>query len=292
LNERYLIPVGHSDYDYHDPLVHGELRLEEWRSYWNQLSELLGSSRSFRVDRFQLDGLRADRFPELQNLLVQDEPCPFIQLDGLSSGEDLLVRLQDKVRKKFLRDLNRISKAGEVTTRFFGSQNIADALAHLPLLLNYHARRWPKAYRAPGFHQRLLQEGLKAGTIELAVLILDQEPIAWQIYILDSAAIRYYMPVHIAEWKHLRPGHILRYSAIKLAISRQIPRYDFLRGAESYKADWATAEQWTQHFTIAPTRRFAGIRTSALTRLEVLLASNRHTWNPRVSESSSTLSTR
>lgn len=50
-----IIPVGYSDYDYHDPLFQNEPSGEELSSFWDELIALLNS---YRADDILLNGFR------------------------------------------------------------------------------------------------------------------------------------------------------------------------------------------------------------------------------------------
>jgi CelD/BcsL family acetyltransferase involved in cellulose biosynthesis len=65
-------------------------------------------------------------------------------------------------------------------------------------------------------------------------------------YGLDDGRSYYvYSGGYDPEWKNASPGMILLGLSLEDAIKRGLKRYDFLRGTEGYKFDWATSTRET-----------------------------------------------
>ena len=238
--QRMLAPVGHADYDYHDPIAVVRSGPIDWASYWPQLLTFLGRYREFRWDSLTIDGLRASCADQSGSGIVAYEQCPFVHLGGLSSGDDYLEIVKKKVRQEFRRKWDRLKLIGPTKVACFGQGHLSEALAALPEFLKHHSLRWPNAYRAPGFHERVLRNGINAGAAILQVLLLNDRAIAWNLNLIDSDTLRYYIPAYDCQWREYSPGHILRFNAIQFAIQHRLNEVDFLRGAEEYKDRWAT----------------------------------------------------
>jgi CelD/BcsL family acetyltransferase involved in cellulose biosynthesis len=259
--QRLLIPVGHSDYDYHDPIAVSGPNPMNWRDYWEQLSQFLGDGRRFGWDVFIVDGLRAPSVEQAGSAFVQEEECPFIPLNQFRSGEDYLATLKKSVRKDFIRRWKRMEERGAVKCSTFGDGRLSEALSALPDLLRHHSQRWPDAYKAPGFHERVVRSAVSAGLAVLQVLSVDDLAIAWQINFTDDDSLRYYIPTYDSQWREYGPGHILRYFGLQLALERGFAQFDFLRGGEQYKVNWAPSTQPLYRLAGASTRLGSTIRS-------------------------------
>lgn len=58
---RTIVPVGYSDYDYHDPIFSEEVAAEEVADFWETLVDTLKSCCKF--DEIQIDGLHKEFTP-------------------------------------------------------------------------------------------------------------------------------------------------------------------------------------------------------------------------------------
>jgi CelD/BcsL family acetyltransferase involved in cellulose biosynthesis len=236
--QRVLIPVGYSDYDYHDPIIVGRSDSEVWREFWDAFLQEVCKTWGKECDAVQLPGVheavaRSDRFVD------QGELCPRRDLGGFKDGEAFLASLRPSLRGDIRRQERRMLELGEITHIVFSADEVAEAVDSLGEFLKVHAARWPAAYKAPGFHHNLIRHGLPAGVVHFSLLKVGRDIVAWRLDFVDQRCFYAYMPAYRPEYMNLSPGSILQYYCIREAIQRRLKVFDHLRGEESYKAGWA-----------------------------------------------------
>lgn len=235
--QRVIVPVGDCDYDYHDPLVIGTGMPIDWAGFWSALSGQLVRD----ADVVRIDGIRlfcAD--PEDHHLHASD-CAPLIDLQGCLSGEEYLRTLKKEIRQDILRRERRLQERGACCYRVFGPGEVPDALHALEVALAHHRKRWPAAYKAPGFHERLVAAALPTGELLFTSLEITGTGIGWQLSFVDGPVLRHYMPVHDQAYRAYGIGNILRYRDLEHAIGCGMKAMDLLRGAEEYKTQWCTS---------------------------------------------------
>lgn len=232
---RSIVPVGYSDFDYHDPISAGRA---DYASFWHALKERL--RREVCWDEILLDGLHSAFMPKDWER-SGEEPCPYIELGGFASVDDYLATRNKKMRYNLRRQEKKAREAAELSFKDFSAANVEEALAELPTMLECHRRRWPHAYKAPRFHEHLLREGLQGGVLHFSRLSFGEEAASWRIGFYDKRRYYSYMPAINPNFFDYGPGKMHLLHCIQFAIERQLPVYDQLRGAELYKSEW------TQH---------------------------------------------
>lgn len=218
-----------------------------------------------RFGLLALEGLAADsptlaqlhsRFTKTGKLRLHVEQrydCP--QIDLKSAWPTLLK--QSKRGDNFKRRLKQAQKDAGFAYRSL--TDAADAAAALERFLALHEARWAEhggsdfsghaALRA--FHQALVQRLAQAGLLRFEELWLAGKCVA-SIYGLDDGRqFCYYNSGYDQAWKHASPGMVLLGLSIEAACARGLKRYDFLRGDESYKFDWANTTRATVRITLA-----------------------------------------
>ncbi len=218
-----------------------------------------------RFDILELDGLAADsptvarlasRFAKAQNIRLRVEPrydCPQIELNG---DWPALLK-QCKRGDNFKRRLRQAQKCNGFAYRAL--TQAAEAEAGLARFLALHEPRWAEhggsdfsghaALRA--FHHDLVQRLAEAGLLRFEELWLEGKCVA-SIYGLDDGQqFCYYNSGYDQAWRHASPGLVLLGLSIEAACARGLTRYDFLRGDESYKFDWANTTRATVQLTLA-----------------------------------------
>ncbi len=236
---RQVVPVGFSDYDYHDPLVVGEIESVAWSSYWKEVTGFVMAERRFHCHNLTIDGIRPKSLDFVTHRLPRAASCRYIRFSEYDSVEAYLGTLKKTCRKDFLRRLKKLEQRGGVTYRVFAKNESEPALEELERFLDHHASQWPNAYKAPGFHQNIIRRGLPRGMIHFSCLQLDGKSLAWNLNFLDRDALLYYMPALAEEGRSYGAGNILRFYDIRYAFEAGIPIFDFLRGEEPYKRIWA-----------------------------------------------------
>jgi CelD/BcsL family acetyltransferase involved in cellulose biosynthesis len=234
--QRVVVPVGDSDYDYHDPLVEGDLESINWSGFWESLRDVVRE----RCDVCSLDGIRSHCVPSGQSSLVQSETALFADLRGCSSGDEYLSRRGHNLRHDLKRRIRRLGELGTVAHRVFAPDQVGQALASVSLALKHHRKRWPLSYKAPGFHERLVRKAVPSGLLLVSCLEVNGAEVAWRLNLADGPVVRDYIVALDDSWSPQAPAKVLRYHDMDYAIRQGFEGCDFLRGAEDWKASWAT----------------------------------------------------
>ena len=243
---REIIPVGYSDFDYHDPIIVGKREDFEQDNFWSSLFEeldLLGLS----YDAMKITGIRTE-FAGAGSNWHEDEICPYCDISGFTTPEEFLPSLKQSLRGDLSRQIRRLQEQGELTYHVYSPDDLAESLAILPDFLTLHAKRWPNAYKAPHFHENLLRRGLKEGIVHFSELRLDGTPISWHLGFVDRDRFYYYLPAIDPAFSKLSPGKVHLLRCVEEAIRLKLSVYDHLRGEESYKSGWTNQVEKLSNF--------------------------------------------
>lgn len=238
--QRLLIPVGYSDYDYHDPIV-VDLKTEEsieMNSFWADfMVELQRISGPIRFDRLILDGIRQRVAGEGKSWSPGDT-CPWADLSPFERPEDFLPSLKTSLRGDLRRQERRINEVSELAYHVFTGDMIEQALQELNPFLVAHARRWPTAYKAPHLHENIIKRAMVSGLLHFSTLKIGGESAAWHLGFAFRNRYYYYLPAQDEKFDRLSPGKVLLLKCVEEAIINGLSIFDFLRGEDSYKAGW------------------------------------------------------
>lgn len=235
--QKLLIPVGYSDYDYHDPIVVGKEEMFNWPAFWREIISLVREQPPLLYDRFLIDGIRSG-FAGMGNEWKTSTICPWIDLSEYKNIEDFLKSLKKNFRGELSRRKRRMMEVGETDFIIISDLSIQEALQELPPFLQEHSHRWPDAYKAPHFHEKLICLGMNAGVLHFSAFRIGSKTTAWHMSFTFKGRFFSYMPAQTSEFDRLSPGSQLTLKCIEDAIDKGFSTYDFLRGVESYKAGW------------------------------------------------------
>ncbi|MDO3720321.1 GNAT family N-acetyltransferase [Marinobacter sp. chi1] len=232
---RTIVPAGHSDFDYHDPVFLVPPDDEQVQSFYIALKAEL--DKSVKYDRIVLDGMHEQSVPDYCKV-VHQEPCLQWSLNTAEFTEGLVLPLKKKVAKETMRRMKRLKEQGELTFRHFLPEDAGDVRRSLLVMLEHHKRRWPNAYKAPGFHANLLEQGIKAGIVDFFEVNLGGQPLAWRVCYRYRGKFSLYMPAIDEAFSRYAPGHISLAYALAEAKKSGAVTVDHLRGGEDYKNAW------------------------------------------------------
>lgn len=236
---RTIVPAGNSDFDYHDPIFLLPPDEEQVQGFYAALKAEL--DKAVKYDRIVLDGMH-ERFLPAYCKVVHQEPCLRWPLDSVEPTEDLVLPVKKKLAKETLRRAKRLREQGELSFRHFSPEDMDAAHESLTTMLEHHKKRWPNAYKAPGFHIRLLEHGIKARVVDFFEVSLDEKPLAWRICYRYRGEFSLYMPAIDETFSRYAPGHISLAYALADAKKLGVVTVDHLRGGEEYKNAWGGAE--------------------------------------------------
>ena len=253
--QRLIIPLGYSDFDYHDPLVIGTSKFNKERFYSELLKEI---TRIYTFDKIELNGLRDN--VNLSGWIKEDLFCPYYSIGKFNNTEEFLNSLKTGLRGDLRRQIRKLNEKGVLSIHSYSANSFSNALDILDYFLKIHKLRWPNAYKAPGFHKRILENGLNAGVVDFTDLRIDNIPISWHLGFADKGRYYYYIPVIDPAFANYSPGKVhllfLKYQSIENGIEI----FDHLIGDENYKAGWTNHIQPLYRYTQKSTKRSSIIR--------------------------------
>jgi len=247
--QRLLVPIGYSDYDYHDPIVAGSEKTFAKCTFWAEFAGHLYNSAPMRWDRFSIAGVRRE-FAGVGDGWSTGESCPWTDLSIFGRAEEFLPSLSPVLRGELRRRRRRMQEAGEVQYSVFSSDEVSGALKELLPFLAAHHLRWPGAYEAPHFYENLVLHGLPLDILYFSVLRINEEPAAWRFGFIYKDRFYSYILTHRTEFKSFSPGNILTLRDYENAIAGKFKVYDLLRGEEDYKSSWADQRAYLSSFQL------------------------------------------
>ena len=143
---RLIVPVGHSDFDYHDPLAIGPEATFSWDGFWSAFFTEVKARWAGRFDALEIDGVREPCNSRSAGFTPQDV-CPFIDLTPYRSLEEFIGSLKSKTRTDLHRRERKLNELGEVSFRKYLPEEGETAVASMEQMLQHHSRRWPNASR-------------------------------------------------------------------------------------------------------------------------------------------------
>ena len=261
-----IIPIGYSDYDYHDPLFQNEPSEEELSSFWKELKALLNS---YRADEILLNGFRDRSIISCKGEWKRGEICPNLDLTKIKSEETLMAFFSTKLRGDIRRQIRRLGEMG--TLRYIEYASVKDIPNGLfEEFMEAHRQRWPNAYKAPHFHERLVAACSLDGPIHFSTLMLDDTPIAWHLGFEYQGVYYYYMPAGNPDYQKQSPVKIHLYYLIARAINKGYVLYDHLRGDETYKSGWSDGFQYVNDMLIHSPRVSSKIKHGLVKLKEIV----------------------
>lgn len=231
---KVIVPVGFSDYDYHDPLFSREIEEVSKQSFWQKLTELLSL---YNVDELCIDGIR-DALVHNNHKWEREVICPHLNLAQFSNEAELYSFLKPDLRRSTKRRMRRLNEINPLTVVEYDG-NVPDSV-YLEFI-NVHSKKWPNAYKAPGFHKKMIDNCSLQGPIHFSTLRLGEINIAWCLGFKYHSVFYYYMAVSDPEYASYAPSAIHLCKLVLHAIGDELLLFDLLRGDESYKNNWSNA---------------------------------------------------
>lgn len=233
---REVIPVGYSDFDYHDPILVGEELDLHSTGFWTSLIAEINQL-GVGQDGIQLTGIRAGLAGEGGGWGAE-AMCPFCDISRYQESGKYLPSLKASLRGDLRRQMRRLEEQGCVGYHVYQENELHAALEALPGFLDLHALRWPNAYKAPDFHANILRLGHPQGVVHFSELRLNDQAISWHLGFVDHKRYYYYLPAIDPAFQRFSPGKVHLLKCVEDAIRRKMFIFDHLRGEESYKSGW------------------------------------------------------
>ena len=210
-------------------------------------STLLDDLREKGINRLDLNPVRFDSAVLTQLAAIARERgyevlCTpediSLEMDLPSTWDEYLAVLTTKQRHEVRRKLRRLSEAGKVDY-YFVTDSVAVPEVMGTFLKMFTESRQDKANfmtaRMESFFRLLADTMAEAGLLRLGVLELDAQPTAMIMCFDYHDCVYLYNSGYDPEFNYLSVGLLSKALAIKDSIQRGRKRFDFLKGAESYK---------------------------------------------------------
>jgi len=180
---------------------------------------------------------------------------------------DGYLAMLSKGHRKQLRRLQRNLLAGERAV-VHEVRSFEELDRAIEILIDLHQRRW-RAAGEPGcfssarfdaFHRSAIPEMLRAGSLRLSWLEVDEKPAAAEYDLAGGDVIYAYQSGFHPDLRAHEPGRMLAVAAVRRAIEQGFRGYDLLRGDEPYKAHWRAGRRRSVELRIVPDRAAALLR--------------------------------
>jgi len=175
------------------------------------------------------------------------EPTVSRWIELPATWEAYLAGLKSSARYWIRRTLRDLEQWAGPTLQVREVQHPEELPSFREQLIRLHQQRWQAShggtFRSPlflAFHQRIQDEWLARGQLQLAVLWCQQQPVAAVYNLLWRDQVLFYQCGRSLQLpRGLRPGAWLLAWCIRRAIERGFRRFDFLAGIDTYKAQFA-----------------------------------------------------
>ncbi len=204
------------------------------------------------------------------------EVCPALDLSGGVAGVE--GRLPSGLRKRWRYDARRLAREAPLEVDLVPSPEVSEAMA---TLMAWHTARFrrrgtPGSFfgRRRAFHERVAARHAAAGLLRLSRLRLGRRTIALLYALRGGERWYYYAAGFDPAVAGFSPGRILLGETIRLAAAEGMRTFDFLRGDEAYKRDWASERPRLQRIVATvPGRAGYLVLAAAQNRAEMALRS-------------------
>lgn len=255
-----IVPIGYSDFDYHDPIFKYQPDDKETAAFWADLTDFL--KKGFACDSIVIDGI-TDRIACGNLEWKRGEICPLMKLDGINSESDLMSFFKTSLRGDIRRQIRRLEEIAPLSFKEYPSWDSIPAETFNKFMIQ-HSQRWPNAYKAPLFHENMLRIGLEAGIVHFSTLSVGNTEIAWHLGFSFRGRYYYYMPAGNQDYLKFSPTKIHMFYLVRRAVLQGYAIYDHLRGEENYKSGWSNDSQYVNHSTIQSERIISKMKINIL----------------------------
>ena len=152
------------------------------------------------------------------------------------SFEQYLAKRPGRVRNTIARKERKLEREQGYDIRLFTDQQIALAMADYNIV---YKASWKATEVSYDIMLSLIERFAKRGWLRLAVLYIQDQPVAAQIWFVVHNKASIFRLVYDESWKQYSPGSILTKFLMEYVIDTdKVDEIDFLTGNERYKQDW------------------------------------------------------
>lgn len=259
IKELSFLGSGYGGADYLDILAESHNQQAVAQSFAEHLK------RSEQLDLLEFESISSDsriiqalkrELPETKKLKLEVNPeyvCPQVVL---SDGWEATLK-SSRRRDNFKRRLKALKAIDGFEYRAINKP--VDAVGAFERFCSLHDARWHEhgGSEATGheslrsFHRELVIRFAEAGLLHFDELWIQGKCIASIYGFNHGLRFYFYNSGYDPAFRNLSPGLVLLGLSIESACQRGIQSYDFLRGEEPYKFDWATSTRETVRIRIS-----------------------------------------
>ncbi|OGO20128.1 MAG: hypothetical protein A2Z15_03015 [Chloroflexi bacterium RBG_16_50_11] len=170
--------------------------------------------------------------------IVNEKEAVSFEMDLPASFDEYLERLSTKQRHEVRRKMRRLMEEGEIEYRFIEKDIELPAAVETFFKMFVESRPDKAAFlteQMKSYFKLLVDRMADIGLVKLGVLELDKKPVA-EIMCFDyNDCIYLYNSGYDPQYVSLSTGLLSKVFAIKDSIEKGKKRFDFLKGAETYK---------------------------------------------------------
>ena len=233
---RQIVPVGSSEFDYHDPIADRPMSAQEWSDLWEAIWREVQVRWKDSFDVFILPRLRGHVMPPKLGTVVDEVPIMDLNVSDMASL--LSGGRHRKFRYNIKKKIQKIEAAGNASLRMVDSDDLPAALLAVRLFAEHHQKRWPDASTPRSYYENLARHCLDQGYLTISQLFLGTNPISWRIGFEYHKRHCLYQRSFDESKAGLSPGTLHCYMIVKRALERGCHLVDFGRGKEAWKFQW------------------------------------------------------
>ena len=231
---RKIIPAGYSDFDYQTPFFIGEEKTNT-KDFWFCLFREINKSWKKKYDIIEISSVQKCFLGGVKK--EKEEGCPCIDLSQYMSYIDFINRLKPKERRDVNSRTKQLKSKGSFKFHIFKGEE-KDLFDNLEIMLEKHSKRWPNAYKAPGFHRNLVKRAARSKVLHFSNISIDGVAISWILSFFYKNKYYFYMPALDDKYAKYSPTKVHLFMCIEDMIDKGCVVFDLLKGAESYKQKW------------------------------------------------------
>ncbi|EAU68083.1 hypothetical protein STIAU_5070 [Stigmatella aurantiaca DW4/3-1] len=243
----------HVGSDYLDVVARRGAEEEVTRAFARTLRELHGAWDVLDLTDLHEDSLTVkvlrEAFPEMEIRVTDRYICPYEAFEKGESFEAFLKRTGR--RDNYLRRRKWLEK--QEGYRIERTELPGALAAPMADFFRLHAARWAgdggsqgiKGKGVESFHRDATQLLAEQGQLRLYTMKVGGQAVASVYGIVHRDTFIYFQSGYDPEWRHRSVGLVLVGETFKDAIALGLTGYDFLRGTETYKSDWASKQRRT-----------------------------------------------
>ncbi|MDI6602237.1 MAG: GNAT family N-acetyltransferase [Thermoanaerobacteraceae bacterium] len=236
--------IGFNNSDYQGFLI----RKGKETEFYEVLSEELLKGRVHILDlenvpeylsEFQINGF--------EKKILNQDICPYINLP--EDIDQYMAGMNKRFRKNIEYYWRRLNRDHNVIYEVVDREE--DIEPTMLRMIEFHQKRWNKKFLPGAFrNQRIIQfhlhaakDFLKRGYLDLHRFMIDGDMAAILYCFHKGKSTYYYLGGFDETYRNMSIGNLLIWLAIRASINRGDTIFDFLRGNESYKANFCDAKK-------------------------------------------------